>query len=155
MVHLDITTCCNYFYIAEVDHRHFQKKQMSIRKILQQIALLFLLVNLVCGLFFKGLQSLGVDPYVLMAGNLIVVVLTIVSFYLLFTGMKSTSTSGFLSTVLSSFMLKLLAAVAIIFMYSKLTPTSMNMPAILISMFLYLIYMFIELKGLLSLTKKK
>jgi hypothetical protein len=52
-------------------------------------------------------------------------------------------------------MLKLLAAVAIIFTYSKLTPTSMNMPAILISMFLYLVYMFIELKGLLSLTKKK
>jgi hypothetical protein len=69
--------------------------------------------------------------------------------------MKSSSTSGFLSTVLSSFMLKLLAAVAIIFIYSKLTPTSMNMPAILISMFLYLVYMFIELKGLLSLTTKK
>lgn len=128
---------------------------MRIRNILQQIAILFLLVNLVCGLFFKGLQSLGVDPYVLMAGNLIVVVLTIISFYLLFSGMKSTSTSGFLSTVLGSFMLKLVAAVVIIFIYSKITSTSMNMPSILISMFLYLIYMFIELKGLLSLNKRR
>lgn len=128
---------------------------MSIRKVLLQLAFLFLLVNLVCGLFFKGLQLLGVDPYVLMAGNLIVVSLTIVSFYLLLTGMKSSSTSGFLSTVLSSFMLKLLVAVVIVTLYSKLTSTSMNMPAILISMFLYLVYMFIELKGLLSLTKKK
>jgi hypothetical protein len=128
---------------------------MSIRKTLQQIALLFLLVNLVCGFFFKGLISLGVDPYVLMTGNLIVVMLTVVSFYMLFSGMKSSTTSGFLSTVLGSFMLKMIAAVAIIFLYSTLATSSMNMPAIVISMFLYLIYMFIELKGLLSMTKKK
>jgi len=128
---------------------------MRIRKTLLQIALLFLLVNLICGLFFKGLQSNGVDPYILMTGNLIVVILTIISFYMLFSGMKSSSTSGFLSTVLGSFMLKLIAAVAIIFVYSKLAHASMNMPSIVISLFLYLVYMFIELKGILSMTPKK
>jgi hypothetical protein len=128
---------------------------MSIRKPLWQIALLFLLVNLVCGIFFKGLQSLGVDPYVLMAGNLIVVILTVISFYLLFSGLKSSSTSGFLSYVLGSFMLKLIMAVGIISLYSTLVHGATNTPSILISMFLYLIYMFIELKGLLSLSSKK
>ena len=128
---------------------------MKIRKTLLQIALLFLLVNLVCGLFFKGLQTLGVDPYILMTGNLIVVVLTVISFYMLFSGMKSSTTSGFLSTVLGSFMLKLIAAVVIVFVYSKLAPDSMNMHSIVISLFLYLVYMFIELKGILSMTSKK
>ena len=128
---------------------------MNTRKTLQQIAFLFLIVNVVCGLFFNGLKTLGIDPYVLMTGNLIVVILTIISFYMLFSGMKSSSTSGFLSNVLGSFMLKLIAAVAIILIYSKLAPASMNMPSIIISLFLYLVYMFIELKGLLSLTPKK
>ncbi len=128
---------------------------MILRKTLMQIAGIFLLVNLLCGLFFSTLEHAGIDPFVLMMGNVIVVFLTLISFYILQLGLTSTSTSGFMSSVLSSFMLKLMMAVLIIFLYSRLVHGSMNIPSIIISMLLYLIYMFIEMKGLLAISKKK
>ena len=127
---------------------------MILRKVLQPILLLFFGVNIFCGFSFQWLYKNGLDPYVLMTGNLIVCALTLISFYLLYKGLTAKSTTGFLSSVYSSFLLKLFIAGIIVVLYSKIAGPKMNMPAVFTSMVLYLVYMFIELRGLLTIIKK-
>jgi hypothetical protein len=124
-----------------------------LRKALRTILVLFAAVNVFCALLFNWIRSTGINPDVLLVGNLIVCILTLLSFYLLHNGLKAKSTTGFLSSVYSSFLIKLFVAGIIVFVYSKMSGGNMNMPAVFTSMVLYLVYMFIELKGLLTLIK--
>jgi hypothetical protein len=124
-----------------------------LRKALRPILILFAAVNVFCAALFSWIRSTGMDPDVLLVGNLIVCLLTLLSFYLLYNGLKAKSTAGFLSSVYSSFLIKLFVAGIIVFVYSKMSGGKMNMPGVFSSMFLYLVYMFIELKGLLTLIK--
>lgn len=124
-----------------------------LRKALRPILILFAAVNVFCAVLFNWIRSTGINPDVLLVGNLIVCMLTLVSFYLLYNGLKAKSTAGFLSSVYSSFLIKLFVAGIIVFVYAKMSAGNMNMPAVFASMVLYLVYMFIELKGLLTLIK--
>lgn len=125
-----------------------------LRKALRPILILFAAVNVLCASTFNWIRSAGIDPDVLLLGNLIVCILTLISFYLLYKGLFAKSTTGFLSSVYSSFLLKFFVAGIIVVLYSTMTGGKMNMPGVFSSMVLYLVYMFIELRGLLSLIKK-
>jgi uncharacterized membrane protein len=128
---------------------------MTIRKALFPIAGLFIVVNFICVFFYAWLTSLDVDVKILRTGNIIVFCLTLVSFYMLYKGLKAKSTTGFLSSVYGSFIIKLVIAGIIVVVYSKASNGNMNMPAVFACMFLYLFYMFIELRGLLLFVKNK
>ena len=124
-----------------------------LRKALRPVLILFAAVNIFCAALFSWIRSTGMDPDVLLMGNLIVCLLTLLSFYLLYNGLNAKSTAGFLSSVYSSFLIKLFVAGMIVFVYSKISDGKMNIPGVFASMVLYLVYMFIELKGLLTLIK--
>lgn len=125
-----------------------------MRKVLQPVVVLFVLVNVLCAILFRWLPSVGMDPIVLLAGNLLVFVLTLLSCYLMKTGLTATSTTGFLSSVYGSFIMKLFFVGLVVVVYVKLSGDQMNVPAVFTSMVLYLLYTFIEVKGLLLLVKK-
>ncbi len=125
-----------------------------MKKSLRSILLLFSVISLICLFAFTGLQSAGVDPVVLLSGNLIVCLLTLFSLYMIKRGMDSPSTSGFLSSVYGSFIMKLFIAGLVVVVYVKFSGDQMNMPAVFASMALYLLYTFIEVKGLLLMVKK-
>lgn len=126
---------------------------MILRKVLQPIVGLFIAVNSVCGLLFSWLQGKGLDPFVLMSGNLIVCLLTLISFYMLYKGMKAKTTVQFMSSVYGSFLMKLVVCGLVVVLYATLS-TTVNSPAIFASLFLYLMYTFIEMRGLLMMIKK-
>jgi hypothetical protein len=128
---------------------------MTTRKALLPILGLFIAVNVLCMFFTTWLTNLDVDVNVLRTGNIIVCALTLVSFYMLYRGLKAKSTTGFLSSVYGSFIVKLIIAGIIVVVYSKASNGKMNMPAVFACMFLYLFYMFIELRGLLLFVKNK
>ena len=125
-----------------------------MRKVLQPVVVLFVVVNVICGILFRWLPSVGMDPIVLLAGNLLVFVLTLLSCYLMKNGLTATSTTGFLSSVYGSFIMKLFFVGLVVVVYVKLSGDQMNVPAVFTSMVLYLLYTFIEVKGLLLLVKK-
>jgi hypothetical protein len=125
-----------------------------MRKVLQPVVVLFVLVNVLCAILFRWLPSVGMDPIVLLAGNLLVFVLTLLSCYLMKNGLTATSTTGFLSSVYGSFIMKLFFVGLVVVVYVKLSGDQMNVPAVFTSMVLYLLYTFIEVKGLLLLVKK-
>jgi hypothetical protein len=125
-----------------------------MRKVLQPVVVLFVVVNVICGILFRWLPSAGMDPIVLLAGNLLVFILTLLSCYLMKNGLTATSTTGFLSSVYGSFIMKLFFVGLVVVVYVKLSGDQMNVPAVFTSMVLYLLYTFIEVKGLLLLVKK-
>lgn len=127
---------------------------MNLRKALMPILILFAFVNIFSATLYSSLKKAGIDADVFLAGNLFICLLTLVSFWMMNNGLKSKSTAGFMSSVYGSFIIKLILAALVVVAYAKLKGASMNTPALLSSMFLYLVYTYLEVKGLLQLLKK-
>jgi hypothetical protein len=128
---------------------------MNLRKSLRPIWLLFFVVNLIGLVFYKQLNTAGVDADVFLVGNIFVFTLTMVSFYMLNKGLNAKTTFNFMSSVYGSFLMKLVLGAAVVVIYVMYAGEQKNMPAVFASMFLYLFYTFLEIKGLLELLKKK
>lgn len=103
----------------------------------------------------KQLKSVGIDADVLMKGNIFVLTLTVISFFMLNRGLNAKTTFNFMSAVYGSFMMKLVVGAAAVVVYVLYAGEQKNLPAVFASMFLYLFYTFFEIKGLLELLKKK
>ena len=127
---------------------------MTLSKALRPIIILFVAVNLLGITFYTNLATIGIDADVFLVGNLFVCAITVLSFWMLLRGMKASTTSGFLSSVYSSFLIKLVISGLLVVAYAKLKGASMNTPAIFSSLFLYLLYTFLEVRGLLALISK-
>lgn len=128
---------------------------MNLRKSLRPIWLLFIVVNFIGLIFYKQLKSAGIDADVLIAGNIFVFTLTVVSFYMLNRGLNAKTTFNFMSAVYGSFLMKLIVGAGAVVVYVLLAGEQKNLPAVFASMFLYLFYTFLEIKGLLELLKQK
>lgn len=128
---------------------------MNLRKSLIPILFFFALVNITTLLCFSWLGKLGIDGGVLLVANLFVFLLTIFSFWMLYSGLKAKSTASFLTAVYGSFLGKLVLAGVAVVVYATVAGDLMNKPAVFAAMVLYLFYMFLEIKGLLLVVKKK
>jgi hypothetical protein len=127
---------------------------MKVRKALFPILVLFVIVNLFGFLLPGTLGALDVNVEVLLMGNLFVSTITLFSFWMLFRGLRASTTHSFMSSVYGSFIIKLVVSALIVVAYAKRAGDTMNTPGIFGSMFLYMIYTFLEIKGLLDLSKK-
>ena len=127
---------------------------MKLRKSLFPILILFVVVNLMGFLAPAPLGSLDVNVEVLLLGNLLVCSLTLFSFWMLNKGLKASATHAFMSTVYGSFILKLVVAALVVVVYAKIKGAAMNNSGIFACLFLYLVYTFLEIKGLLLLINK-
>jgi hypothetical protein len=127
---------------------------MKVRKALFPVILLFVIVNIFGFLVPGPLGKLDVNVEVLLLGNLFVCSITLFSFWMLFRGLKASSTHSFMSSVYGSFIIKLVVSAIVVVVYVKQSGAAMNTAGIMACMFLYLIYTFLEMRGLLNLTKK-
>jgi hydrogenase-4 membrane subunit HyfE len=127
---------------------------MKLRKALRPIIIFFAVVNIVTASLYSTLKKMGFDADVFLVGNLFICVLTLVSFWMMNNGLQSKSTAGFMSSVYGSFIIKLVLAALVVVAYAQWKGNAMNTPALLSSMFTYLVYSYLEVKGLLALVKK-
>lgn len=121
---------------------------------LRSILWLFIAVNLFTVIFYSGFRTIHADPDVFLIGNLYLCIITVVSFWLMTKGLKSKSTLNFTSSVYGSFLLKLVLTALLVVVYSLRKGNAINSNSILGCMLLYLIYMFLEVKGLMSVLRK-
>lgn len=127
---------------------------MNLRKALRPILIFFAGVNIVAVSLYSTLKNMGLDTDVFLVGNLFICILTLVSFWMMHNGLQSKSTAGFMSSVYGSFIIKLVLAALVVVAYAQWKGNAMNTPALLSSMFTYLVYTYLEVKGLLALVKK-
>ena len=125
------------------------------RKPFFPIALLFILFN---SLFIAGkkwLTKWNVDTDVLIIGNLILFVATLLSFFLYARALKNDKPHKFLKYIYGGMFLKMLICLIAAFIYIASYGSNVNKPAIFASMFLYFVYTFVEVSILLRLSKQQ
>jgi hypothetical protein len=118
------------------------------------IVLFFIVLN---GFFISGKNMLNrwdMDQDVLIIGNLILLVITLVSFFLAQKGLKNPNPHAFVRSVYSGMMIKLFLCVIVVFIYVSLYKNTYNKPALFTCMALYLVYSFMEVSILMKLLRK-
>lgn len=122
-------------------------------KSITPLVIAFLVIGALILIFRHQLQARGVDWEVLSGGNLFIYVITIVSMHLLNKGMNAEHTQAFLRHAYSGILLKLFACAIAAFIYIAASGDNFNKKALLISMILYLVYSFIEMRVVLKQSK--
>ena len=122
---------------------------------LRPMILVFIIVN---GFFIAAKNMLarwGVDQTVVIIGNLILFVVSLVSFLLSRRSLKSDNPNVFVRTMYSNFMIKLFVCVVSAFIYFKAAKPNINKPGLFVCMGLYVLYTAIEVSSLTKLLRKK
>lgn len=119
------------------------------------LVLFFLALN---AFFIAGdamLRRWNADRDVLIIGNLLLFVITLVSFLVSWRGLQSTNAHAFVRSVYGSIMLKLFICIIAAFIYIAVYQKNLNKPALFALMGLYLVYTFMEVSILMKLLKQK
>jgi ACR3 family arsenite efflux pump ArsB len=108
--------------------------------------------------FFVGAKSMltkqNEDQDVLIIGNILLFITTLVSYFMLYRGLQSANTQAFIRMIYTSFIVKFFIVIAAVFLYA-VTAKELNKAGIIICMFIYLIYTFMEVSALTKLLKRK
>jgi hypothetical protein len=118
------------------------------------VVLFFISLTAAFIIFRRALTSNGFNVDILLIGNIILLAITLISFFLLMGGMKATNTAAFLRSVYGGFMAKFFIVAAVVFGYAFLSAGKINKPSLFTLMFLYLVYTFIEIRALMKQSKK-
>jgi len=125
------------------------------RSPLLPLVIVFILLN---GFFFGGknfLERNGFDQSVLIIGNGILFLATLLSFFFARRGLTSHNAQAFVRSVYLSIMAKLFVCLIAALIYIALFRKGLNKPALFACMGLYLVYTFIEVSVLTKLLKEK
>ncbi|MEJ7683498.1 MAG: hypothetical protein WKG06_37710 [Segetibacter sp.] len=119
------------------------------------LVIVFLMIAGLIFIFRESLESRGFDWQVLSGGNLFVYLVTAVSMHLLSKGLNAAETNAFLRNAYGGIMVKLFACAGAAFIYILLSGKNLNKPALFASMFLYLLYTFVELSVVMKQSNAK
>jgi len=123
--------------------------------LLRPLLLLFILAN---GFFVLGRSQFNkwnAGQDVLIIGNLLLLVITLLSFLFIYRGLQSANPHSFIRAMYGSFIIKFFVIAIAAFVYIMITKKNVSKTGIIICMFLYLLYTFIEVSVLTKLLKQK
>ena len=95
------------------------------------------------------------DQDVLIIGNFLLLIVTLVSYLLLYRGLVSSNPQSFIRAMYGSFIVKFFIIALAAFVYIMIARKNVNKPALIFCMVLYLVYTFIEVSVLIKLLKQK
>jgi hypothetical protein len=124
-------------------------------KSLRPLFLVFIFVNVFFIVGKTMLEKWNMDQDMLIPGNLLLLVVTMISYLLLARGSQSSSPHSFIRAMYASFIVKFFVIAVSAFIYIMMAGKNVNKPALVTCMFLYVVYTFIEVALLLKLLKKK
>lgn len=126
---------------------------MKIVKLLSPVLFVFGIVTMLVAAFKDRLWERGLDPDLLLAGNLFLFSLSVLSFLLLYRSVKTPSPQSFIRNFYLSFLVKFVLVASAALIYGVSTE-KVNRFSVLICMLLYLVYTFIELRIILKESKQ-
>lgn len=127
---------------------------MSDRFFIRLFAVFGILNGLII-MFKPRLLDLGTHVYVLMAGNLALAVITLVSYLMSRKGLASANHNAFIRAVYGSTLSKLMLCVLGIITYVLIYKPNVSKLTIFMLLFLYLVYTIFETVSLFRLTRLK
>jgi hypothetical protein len=128
--------------------------QNKLRALLP-VLLVFIILN---AFFIAGknmLERWNADQNVLIIGNLLLFLITLVSFLIAQKGLKNPNPHAFTRAVFGGILLKLMLCIVAATIYIATLKTNLNKPALFACMGLYLVYTFLEVSVLTKLLRGK
>jgi hypothetical protein len=119
---------------------------------------IFILFVFLTAFFFSAKSLLtrwNVDPDVLMIGNLLLVMVTLLSYLLLYRGVQSVNPHAFVRAMYLSFIIKFFIIVVAAALYILIAKSNVNKAGLITCLFLYLVYTFMEVSVLTKMMKQK
>jgi hypothetical protein len=109
--------------------------------------------------FFVSAKSMlirrNVDTDVLIIGNLVLIMVTLLSYLLLYRGVQSVNPHAFVRAMYLSFIIKFFIIVLAAALYILIAKSNVNKAGLIICLFLYLVYTFMEVSVLTKMMKQK
>lgn len=125
----------------------------AIRALLP-LAGIFLFTSLSILVFKNQLQHAGFDTSVLNGANILFFAISILSFFIQLRGISNTNPYVFVRSVMSGMMMKMLVCLIATFAYVYYAG-NYNKKSVFVALFLYLIYLSIEVFVIMKMNKKK
>jgi hypothetical protein len=116
---------------------------------------LFLIITLVIGAFSAFLQRNGIHTGVLLVANGIFLLLNIIVFLIQKKAIAHPNPNVFIRSVMGGMMLKMLVCAVAVLAYVLSVGPGYNKRSVFISLFIYLIYLAVEVTILMRLNNKK
>lgn len=116
---------------------------------------LFVALSCLYSLAQNWLKQYGLSYQVLMGGNFILFLVTIVSLYFHVKGFLHKNIQVFFRSVYGALMIKMLFCAAAVIIYALIAKPNINKPALYVSMALYFVYSFIEVRMIFRLMKQQ
>lgn len=116
---------------------------------------LFIAVTSFANLFRSFLSEKGIDADVLVIGNTLIFLISLLSLYFHIKGFLDKNVQVFLRSVYGSLMIKMFGLAAIAAIYILVMKKEVNKPALFMSMGLYVLYTIIEIRQVFHLLKEK
>lgn len=132
-------------------------KKFRLKKNYINLLLLFLIINTVC-LFYRdgGLKlSFFLDVYVVVIANLILFLLALLGSYRHAKALEDKNPNVFIRSIMGMTVLKFFVLVAAALIYVFMAKENKNVPAILVSLVLYILYAILEVSAAYKMNKLK
>ena len=132
-------------------------KKIRLPRHYVNLLLLFLIVNTVCLFYRNGAIQLSfyVDVNVVVMANLLLFILALYGSYKHGRALEDKNPNVFIRSIMGMTALKLLVLVAAALIYVFMAKENRNVPAIIISLVLYIIYAVMEVMTAYKLNKNK
>jgi hypothetical protein len=124
-------------------------------QLLRPMILVFILLNVFFITARQWLSNKGVDQEVMIIGNLLLFVVSVIIFLITHRSLQSSNPNTFIRAMYGGFIIKFFAVAIAAFIYIMIAKKNVNKPALFACMLLYVVYTFIEVKTLLGVLKQK
>jgi len=125
------------------------------KKTFLPVVVFFIVLNALFITLGRTLRANGFDTDVLIIGNALLFLISLISFLIVSRGVNNPNPHAFLRSVNGSVMIKLFLCVIAAFIYIATYKKGLNKPALFTCMALYLVYTALEVTGLMKMLKKK
>ena len=129
-------------------------KESRLRPI-RAMLVMFVFLTATFGLQQRRFVQWGFDPDVLVIGNLILAIVTLISYFLLQRSLKSSNVNSSVRAMYLSFIIKFFVLAIAAFIYIMTAKKDVNRPSLIACAAMYLLYTFIEVSVLTKMMKQK
>lgn len=127
----------------------------DLLRLLRPLLIIFILINAFAITGNNWLEKNSVDQSVLIAGNLLLFLVSLTAFLITYRSLRSSNPQAFVRAMYGSFMIKFFLIAIVAFVYIMVARKNVNKPGLIACGILYIVYTVLETGALMKLLKQR
>lgn len=127
----------------------------DLLRLLRPLLIIFILINAFAITGKSWLEKNSVDQSVLIAGNLLLFLVSLTAFLITYKSLRSSNPQAFVRAMYGSFMIKFFLIAIVAFVYIMVARKNVNKPGLVACGVLYIVYTVLETGALMKLLKQR